>query len=90
MTTVAEALAALPPLASGERYAVAYSGGRDSTVLLHALGRQLPPGRLRALHVHHGMQPAADEWPAHCRRICRQLNVPLEVLDCSAQVQGAK
>ncbi|MAA75229.1 MAG: tRNA lysidine(34) synthetase TilS [Salinisphaeraceae bacterium] len=88
MTTVAEALAALPPLAAGERYAVAYSGGRDSTVLLHALGRQLPPGRLRALHVHHGMQPAADEWPAHCRRICRQLNVPLEVLDCSAQVQG--
>jgi tRNA(Ile)-lysidine synthase len=47
--------------------AVACSGGRDSTALLHAtvcasrsLGLQVV-----ALHVHHGLNPQADGWLAH-------------------------
>jgi tRNA(Ile)-lysidine synthase len=35
---------------------------------------------LRAAHVHHGLQTAADAWPAHCEAICTRLGVPLEVL----------
>jgi tRNA(Ile)-lysidine synthase len=34
---------------------------------------------LRAVHVHHGLRPAADSWASHCRRLCRQLGVPLSV-----------
>ncbi|MSE14034.1 tRNA(Ile)-lysidine synthetase, partial [Pantoea agglomerans] len=37
---------------------VAFSGGLDSTVLLHQLRgwqQQHPQLRLRALHVHHGL-----------------------------------
>lgn len=52
--------------------AVAYSGGRDSTALLHAtlsvaaaLGVQV-----FALHVHHGLSPHADAWLAHCTEQC--------------------
>ena len=46
-------------------------------VLLHRL-RQTNP-RVTALHVHHGLSPNAGAWAAFCRRLCRQLKVPLRV-----------
>ena len=58
--------------------AVAYSGGADSTALLVAC-HQKWPGQVSALHVHHGIQSAADDFEAHCRNFCLQLNVPLLV-----------
>ncbi|KZX51102.1 tRNA lysidine(34) synthetase TilS [Pseudomonas stutzeri] len=62
---------------------MAFSGGLDSTVLLHALvrlaeRRALPP--IRAIHVHHGLQVAADDWPAHCQQVCDRLGVALEIV----------
>lgn len=52
--------------------AVAYSGGRDSTALLHATARSAQELGLRvlALHVHHGLSARADGWVAHCRSQC--------------------
>lgn len=67
-----------PHLAASARVTVAYSGGLDSSVLLHLLARSGLPMQLRALHVHHGLSPHADAWAAHCRRVCGALNVPLE------------
>jgi tRNA(Ile)-lysidine synthase len=61
---------------------VAFSGGRDSTALLHALA-QLPEARehgLRALHVDHGLHHESSEWAAHCARFCRSLDVPFAAL----------
>ena len=54
------------------RVAVAYSGGRDSTALLHATLRAAAPigGEVVALHVHHGLSPNADAWLAQCRARC--------------------
>ena len=54
--------------------AVAYSGGRDSTALLHATLAQARPLGLRvvAVHVHHGLSPHADAWLAHCTAQCRR------------------
>lgn len=52
--------------------AVAYSGGRDSTALLHAtlvVAREIG-AQVHALHVHHGLQSAADDWLAHCESQC--------------------
>jgi len=56
------------------RVAVAYSGGRDSTALLHATLRaaRLLGIDVVALHVHHGLSPNADAWLAHCRRRCER------------------
>lgn len=70
------ALAELP--ARGTLW-IALSGGRDSVCLLHlaAQARQRQTFTLRALHVHHGLQAAADEFAAHCRRLCAALEVPL-------------
>ena len=52
--------------------AVAYSGGRDSTALLHAtLTEAAAQGvQVLALHVHHGLSAHADEWLAHCEARC--------------------
>lgn len=59
-------------------FAVAYSGGADSTALLHAAASRWP-GQVHALHVHHGLQGAADEFEAHCTATCLALGVPLHV-----------
>jgi tRNA(Ile)-lysidine synthase len=66
------------PSASG--YRVAYSGGADSTALLHALhalGDRLDTP-VSALHVNHGLHPHCDDWQAVCERFCRSLDVRIE------------
>jgi tRNA(Ile)-lysidine synthase len=62
-----------PVAAVNEGLAVAYSGGRDSTALLHAtLHAARPLGlQVHALHVHHGLSRYADEWLVHCEERCR-------------------
>ncbi|MCX3311743.1 tRNA lysidine(34) synthetase TilS [Pantoea vagans] len=62
---------------------VAFSGGLDSTVLLHQLRDwhlQHPESCLRALHVHHDLSPNADTWAAHCQTICEQWQLRCDVL----------
>jgi tRNA(Ile)-lysidine synthase len=60
---------------------VGYSGGVDSTALLHLLARwkRANPGApdLTAIHINHGMQSAANEWHVHCEWVCRMLRIPL-------------
>ena len=56
---------------------VAFSGGLDSTVLLHLL-RQAGL-RPRAIHINHQLQPAAATWAEHCRAQCAKWNVPFEL-----------
>lgn len=52
---------------------VAFSGGVDSTVLLHAAVafREQYDCPLHAVHVHHGLSPNADAWARHCELECR-------------------
>lgn len=63
--------------------AVAFSGGADSTALLLACATRWP-GQVRALHVHHGLQAAADAFVRQCTETCRRLDVPLTVLRVQA------
>lgn len=62
-----------PPL----RYVVAFSGGIDSTVLLHALvrgaARDIP---LLAVHVDHQLQANSTAWAQHCAAFATSLGVP--------------
>ena len=55
----------------------AFSGGKDSTVLVHLLWRlrQSLGFRLLALHVNHGILPESDHWEAHCAQFCANLNI---------------
>jgi tRNA(Ile)-lysidine synthase len=58
--------------------AVAFSGGADSTALLLACAEKWP-GQVHAIHVHHGLQAAADDFERHCQAFCFQLGVPLAI-----------
>ena len=69
---------ALADFSPGLPFAVAFSGGADSTALLLACARRWP-GQVRAVHIHHGLQVAADAFETHCRALCQQLSVPLAV-----------
>ena len=80
-------LGPLPPLAARARVWVAVSGGIDSMVLLHRL-TQLRVPNLRVVHVHHGLQAAADEWARCVRRQCRALGVPLSLRRVEVAASG--
>ena len=58
--------------------AVALSGGADSTALLIACAAKWP-GQVAAIHVHHGLQSAADGFVVHCEALCAAWQVPLAV-----------
>ncbi len=73
--TLEQALAEFSP---GLPFVVAFSGGADSTALLLACAQRWP-GQVRAVHVHHGLQAAADDFEAQCQATCLQLQVPLVV-----------
>src|SRR5260364_400175 len=56
--------------------AIAFRGGLDSTVLLHAAISALGRARCIALHIHHGLNPRADSWLAHCPATAPAWGVP--------------
>jgi tRNA(Ile)-lysidine synthase len=81
-------LETLTPWRNAPAWRVAFSGGLDSTVLLHLLSclarvEELPA--LSAIHVEHGLQAAAKGWPEHCRQVCEGLGVPLRVEQVAVQ-----
>lgn len=63
--------------------AVGLSGGADSTALLLACAQRWPD-QVHAVHVHHGLQAAADDFAAHCQTLCERLAVPLQVVHVGA------
>lgn len=73
--TLEAALAVLP----AGPIRVAYSGGLDSSALLHALaGLDAARARgLSALHVDHALQPESRAWAEHCQRVAQALGVPM-------------
>ena len=73
--------ASVPAEASG--LVVALSGGPDSAALLRAmasLGKDFRALPLRAVHIDHGLQPAAADFRAACERLCGQLRIPLRIV----------
>jgi tRNA(Ile)-lysidine synthase len=75
-----DSLRAYSLLEPGQRVLVAFSGGADSTALLHLFVRIREHWSLQvsAAHLNHalrGEQSDADEM--HCRQVCAQWQVPL-------------
>lgn len=79
--TLVEAVQAFTPTLP---LVVAFSGGADSTALLLACAERWP-GQVHAVHIHHGLQAAADDFVRHCEAFCAELQVPLQVLHVDAQ-----
>jgi tRNA(Ile)-lysidine synthase len=70
-------LVSLNSIPEVSHYYVAYSGGLDSHVLLHALKEisSSLSGSIHALHVNHGISEHAKDWVHHCESTCRNLDV---------------
>lgn len=68
--------------AGTQRVVVAFSGGLDSTVLLHALAARHTalPGPLLAVHADHQLQLESSRWAEHCRHVARHVDVELQSL----------
>jgi tRNA(Ile)-lysidine synthase len=80
-------LAWLQAAAPKRPYWVAYSGGLDSQVLLHALSvsREGLPAGLGAVHVDHGLHPDSQHWAARCQSRCLAWEVPFHALRVDAE-----
>ncbi|RLT92629.1 tRNA lysidine(34) synthetase TilS [Ketobacter sp.] len=81
---IGQALAECP---GPDRIHVGFSGGLDSTVLLHLVYRwwcQLPPHRrppLQAIHVNHQLHAEAPGWRNQCVALCQQWSIPCVTRD---------
>lgn len=67
---------------------VAYSGGIDSSVLLHAVSLIAKPGKheVQAIHVNHQIHQDSHQWSQHCLDYCHALNIPIKTVEVNVQV----
>lgn len=84
----------LSQLADYRTLFVGYSGGLDSTVLLHYLANRPDLiGKVSAVHIHHGLSSNADAWRDHCQVFCTRLSIPFIThqvnVDRSANIEAA-
>ena len=91
-----EQLSGFPP---GSKFVVAYSGGLDSCVLLHAMHHVLtisaaayggaPVYALRAIHVNHALSPNAGQWQQLCEQTCAHLGIALHTEQVTLDADAA-
>jgi tRNA(Ile)-lysidine synthase len=75
-------------LGPDSRCMVAFSGGLDSTFLLHALVRIGFGARLTAMHIDHGLHADSSAWSAHCRQVAADLGVRFLTRRISVVTEG--
>ena len=73
--TLVQQLAASLVTVTAKRWLVAWSGGVDSTALLHALVQLQLDQPILAIHVNHQLQADSDHWEAMCRGRAKQWGV---------------
>jgi len=81
-----------PQLLQANRIVIGFSGGMDSTVLLHLLcslrnSVSLFP-EIHVVHINHGLQISAGAWEIHCLSVCELLQVPLKILPVHVNLLG--
>jgi len=73
------------------RYIVAFSGGLDSTALLHALctlnSDKVP---VVAIHIDHGLQPDSADWARHCEDVATGMGAAYRSLAVNVQLESGK
>lgn len=57
-----------------DQYVIAYSGGVDSQVLLHAFAKVVPE-KVVAFHINHGISDNAQTWQDFCSKTAQSLSV---------------
>lgn len=71
-----------------DRLCIAFSGGLDSSLLLHLFAAITPASvAISALHINHQLQPNAADVETFCRDTCASLSVPLRVVAVTVPVK---
>ena len=66
---------------------IAFSGGVDSTVLLHALRHVR---QAVAVHIDHGLVPEARDWGRHCSIVADGVGVPIVRRSVRVDAEGSR
>jgi len=76
--------------AAPARYVIAFSGGLDSTVLLHALAasRASHQAPVVAVHVDHGLHAESAAWADHCQAFANELEIEFHGLQVNVDRQS--
>jgi tRNA(Ile)-lysidine synthase len=80
----------LQRLTFASHYVIAYSGGLDSTVLLHAMSvlrSKNPAITLQTIHVNHQLNPKANAWALHCEKTANTLHIPIVIESVTIDLQ---
>ena len=80
----------LSSLSSSKKWLIAFSGGLDSYVLLHALShynRQSQSFHLRAIHIDHGLQAVSKQWAQRCQQVCVSLGLECDVVSLGLKIK---
>ncbi len=73
---------------------VAFSGGGDSSALLHFCNelslKERLHANLSAIHVNHSINKNSNLWEDHCRKFCKDRNIPFQsyVVNISTKKSG--
>ena len=71
---------------------IAYSGGVDSQVLLHALVKlkhaKSIPNPITVCHVNHGLSENAEKWQNFAKETCQKLKIPFVAHQVDIQPQA--
>lgn len=67
------------------RILLAFSGGRDSSVLLHLLSHWVQQSAVpvEAVHINHQLHEAASSWQAHCEQQAGAVGIPIRSVQVS-------
>jgi len=72
------------------RYVIAFSGGLDSTVLAHALGRAVDNVPIVAIHIDHGLHEDSQRWSDHCEDFAASLGIEYRSRKVTVQLESGK
>lgn len=79
------------------RLIVAYSGGLDSSVLLHllhgfvnGLAESEKRPSLHALHINHNLQVQSGQWADHCTKQAKKYGLTVHVMNAVVKKDGGK
>ena len=78
-------LSVLQELDNVNKFWLAYSGGMDSSVLLHLFysNKEKIKHQIEVLYVNHGLQQEADDWAVFCQKQCENYDFPFTELKIS-------
>jgi len=90
--TAEHLLQTLKSFPTANAYIVGFSGGADSTALLHALSivKDQLGIPVSAVHVNHGLHDDASQWQQQCELFCEQIGIKLIRLKIDLENRSGK